>query len=89
MMNTSLHQKPPASDRPDLQSGYFNFLKADGVHYTKFSDANELRIAVMRDEPKIAARPDVEEGTRPKTKPIVLPYPSIGPLFKGRDEFMS
>ena len=43
----------------------------------------------MRDEPKIAARPDVEEGTRPKTKPIVLPYPSIGPLFKGRDEFMS
>jgi Domain of unknown function (DUF4062) len=81
-------QKPPASDRLDLQCGYLNFLKADGVHYTKFSEANELRVAVMRDEPKIAARPDAEEGIRPKTKPIVLPYPSIGPLFKGRDEFM-
>jgi Domain of unknown function (DUF4062) len=81
-------QKSAANDRLDLQSAYLDFLKADGVHYTKFSDANELRIAVMRDEPKIAEKPDTEEGTRPKTNPIVLPYPSIGDLFKGRDEFM-
>ena len=47
---------------------------------------NELRIAVLRDEPKIGAKP---APTSPSVaKPIVLPYPSIGDLFKGRDEFM-
>jgi tetratricopeptide (TPR) repeat protein len=62
------------------------FLKADGAHYTGFSGANELRIAVLRDEPKIVANP--APTSRSATKPIVLPYPSIGDLFKGRDEFM-
>ena len=64
-----------------------DFLKADGVHYEKFSTAERLRIAVMRDEPKIAVLP--EKATLAPTKPIVLPYPSIGELFKGRDEFMA
>ena len=73
-------------DRVDLQNKYLEFLKADGVQYTGFSDANELRIAVLRDEPKIIARPAPTSQTA--TKPIVLPYPSIGDLFKGRDEFM-
>jgi tetratricopeptide (TPR) repeat protein len=39
----------------------------------------------MRDEPKIAAEPVVAPHA---AKPIVLPYPSIGELFKGRDAFM-
>jgi tetratricopeptide (TPR) repeat protein len=69
-----------------LQSSYIEYLKANGVHYTQFSDAKELRIAVLRDEPKIAAEP--APPSRPVAKPIVLPYPSIGDLFKGRDEFM-
>ncbi|MGO9024609.1 MAG: tetratricopeptide repeat protein [Beijerinckiaceae bacterium] len=73
-------------DRADLQSDYVKFLKADGVHYEKFSTAEQLRIAVMRDEPKIAAQ---SETLTPPTKPIVLPYPSIGDLFKGRNEFMA
>jgi len=79
-------QGPADGDRADLQSAYLDFLKADGVHYTKFSDAKELRIAVLRDEPKIGAEP--ASASRPATKPIVLPYPSIGELFKGRDAFM-
>ncbi|HMG77921.1 MAG TPA: DUF4062 domain-containing protein [Xanthobacteraceae bacterium] len=75
-----------AGDRADLQNTYLEFLKADGAHYTGFSDANELRIAVLRDEPKIIAKP--APTSRTVTKPTVLPYPSIGPLFKGRDDFM-
>jgi tetratricopeptide (TPR) repeat protein len=75
-----------AGDRADLQNTYSEFLKADGAHYTGFSDANELRIAVLRDEPKIVAKP--APASRSEAKPIVLPYQSIGDLFKGRDEFM-
>ena len=75
-----------AGGRVDLQNTYLEFLKADGAHYTGFSDANELRIAALRDEPKIVAKP--APTSRTVTKPIVLPYPSIGPLFKGRDDFM-
>jgi tetratricopeptide (TPR) repeat protein len=75
-----------ASDRTALQNAYLEFLKAEGVHYTGFSDANELRIAVLRDEPKIVANP--APTGQVAAKPIVLPYPSIGDLFKGRDEFM-
>jgi hypothetical protein len=35
-----------------------------------------------------APRQVVVECTKARGKPIVLPYPSIGDLFKGRDEFM-
>jgi NB-ARC domain/Domain of unknown function (DUF4062) len=73
-------------DRADLQSAFVDFLKAAGVHYTPFLTAEELRIAVLRDEPEIVAEPAVV--AQPSAKPTVLPYPSIGPLFKGRDEFM-
>jgi tetratricopeptide (TPR) repeat protein len=75
-----------AGDRVDMQNTYLDFLKADGAHYTGFSDTNELRIAVLRDEPKIVANP--APTNQAAAKPIVLPYPSIGDLFKGRDEFI-
>ena len=75
-------------DRSDLQTAFVEFLKAEGVRYTPFPSAEELRIAVMRDEPKIAADPTPDHDGRAKSKPIVLPYQSIGPLFKGRDDFM-
>jgi tetratricopeptide (TPR) repeat protein len=68
-----------------LQHSYVEYLKTAGVHYTQFSDAKELRIAVLRDEPKIAAEPG--PPIRLAAKPTVLPYPSIGDLFKGREEF--
>jgi tetratricopeptide (TPR) repeat protein len=78
-------QYKAASDRADLQSAYVEFLKDDGAHYTEFSTAEELRIAVLRDESGIA--PETAPPL-PPVKPIVLPYPSIGALFKGRDDFM-
>ncbi len=41
---------------------------------------------MLRDEPKIVAKP--APPSQSAARPIVLPYPSIGDLFKGRDEFM-
>ncbi len=79
-------QTTVTGDRADLQRDYLDFLKADGVHYTEFATAEELRIAVLRDEPNIPAGPTPTK--RSNSKPIVLPYPSIGDLFKGRDDFM-
>ncbi len=73
-------------DRADLQRAYREFLAAAGMHYADFTDAAKLRIAILRDEPKIAAA--ALPVNRPNSRPIVLPYPSIGELFKGRDEFM-
>jgi hypothetical protein len=80
-------QKTVDGDKADLQNAYIDFLKAKGVHYTKFSNADELRIAVLRDQPEIA--PEPSKGAKAIPKPIVLPYQSIGGLFKGRDEFMA
>jgi len=79
-------QDTAVGDRADLQEAFLKFLKANGVYYTQFADTKELRIAVLRDEPKIGAEPAPVD--RPRSKPVVLPYSSIGPLFKGRDEFM-
>lgn len=74
------------NDNSALQDAYLAHLKAEGVQYTSFSTAEELRIAALRDEPKIASDPaPVRQST---IKPIVLPYPSLGPLFKGREGFM-
>jgi len=80
-------EKAVDDDRTDLQGAYLAHLEAAGVHYTKFADSKELRIAVLRDEPKIVGPPEPER--RAKGKPIVLPYPSIGDLFKGREDFMA
>ncbi|HMK69420.1 MAG TPA: DUF4062 domain-containing protein [Xanthobacteraceae bacterium] len=72
-------------DNATLQSAYLAFLKADGVHYGPFSNIDQLARAVLRDLPELAAEPQPPQRV---AKPIVLPYPSIGDLFKGRDEFM-
>jgi tetratricopeptide (TPR) repeat protein len=76
---------PAASDQADLQRAFVEFLKAEGIHYGSFSTAEELRIAVLRDAPEIAEPASLNPST---AKPIVLPYPSIGDLFKGRVGFM-
>jgi hypothetical protein len=56
-------QDTAEGDHADLQNTYVEFLKADGVHYTGFSDVNELRIAVLRDEPKIVGPRRVHAAT--------------------------
>jgi NB-ARC domain len=79
-------KKPAASDRTDSQKAYVEFLKADGVHYGPVSNIDQLARAVLKDLPELAPEPNGR--AQPVAKPIVLPYPSIGDLFKGRDEFM-
>jgi tetratricopeptide (TPR) repeat protein len=79
-------QSLPPSDRTALQDAFRDRLKAENVHYGPFSNIDQLARAVLKDLPDIAAKPAVP--LRPTTKPVVLPYPSIGDLFKGRDEFM-
>jgi hypothetical protein len=78
-------EKAGASDRPNQQSEYAKFLKDDGVQYGPFSNIDQLARAVFKDLPELTAKPIPR--LQP-TKPMVLPYPSIGELFKGRDEFM-
>lgn len=73
-------------DNSTLQEAYVAYLKTDGAYYTEFSTAEQIRIAALRDEPKIAS--DLAPVRPAATKPIVLPYPSLGPLFKGREGFM-
>jgi tetratricopeptide (TPR) repeat protein len=78
--------KPTDGDRPELQSAFRRHLTDQGVHYGLFSNVDQLARAVLRDEPRITDDP--APGRPTIAKPIVLPYPSIGKLFKGRDEFV-
>jgi tetratricopeptide (TPR) repeat protein len=73
--------------RPDdaaLQAAFVRHVEALGVPRIAFSDSNELCRMVMR-QPWVTPAPDPPRGDRP----IVLPYPSLGTLFKGRDRFMT
>jgi len=69
---------PPGGDFPELQKAFVGHIKAEGLHYTPFSNRDQLRAEVGK-EPW----PEVSQF-----KPIVLPYASLGSLFKGRDEFL-
>jgi tetratricopeptide (TPR) repeat protein len=79
-------QSLPSGDRTALQDAFRDHLKAENVHYGPFSNIDQLARAVLKDLPDVAVKPAVP--LRPAGKPIVLPYPSIRDLFKGRDEFM-
>jgi len=71
--------------RPDaLPDAFVRYVKDQGGQRTPFSTTAELRIAVLR-EPWPKALPS---DPKPQPKPIVLPYPSLGSLFKGREGFM-
>lgn len=71
---------PNAGDRAELQKAYFEFLKTDGVHYGRFSNIDQLARAVFKDLPGLGEK--LESKPKPSAKPIVLPYQSIGDLFK-------
>ncbi len=55
-------------------------IRASGEHWNAFNSEDELRRLVLRDGWQIQERP---------TKPIHLPYDSIGSLFKGREAFLA
>jgi tetratricopeptide (TPR) repeat protein len=77
---------PDSGDLAPLQNAFRAYLEAENVPYGPFSNIDQLARAVFKDLPEVAPKPIV--SARPAAKPIVLPYPSIGDLFKGRDEFM-
>jgi hypothetical protein len=71
-----------APDDTALQAAFVQNLVASGAPRIEFSDTHELCRVVMR-QPWVQATPGAAEH-----KPIILPYPSLGTLFKGRDAFM-
>lgn len=66
------------TDDSNLQRAYVQHIQALGLNRQSFGTDDELRRKILREEWTNSKRP----------KPIVLPYPSLGDLFKGRDEFL-
>jgi hypothetical protein len=69
---------PAGRDFPELQAAFIQDIKTEGLHYTPFSNSGDLRAEVLKE-------PWPE---KPQAKPIVLPYASLGSLFKGREAFL-
>jgi tetratricopeptide (TPR) repeat protein len=79
-------REPDSGDLASLQNAFRVYLEAENFPYGPFSNIDQLARAVFKDLPEVAPKPIV--SAQPAAKPIVLPYPSIGDLFKGRDDFM-
>ena len=60
------------------QSRFVQYIKDQGLDRTSFSSVDSLCRAVLRED-----WPPVVKG-----KPNTLPYPSLGSLFKGREDFL-
>jgi tetratricopeptide (TPR) repeat protein len=70
----------PADDRPDLQQALIrHIVDEQGLDRDYFGNVDRLCHLVLKEDWPRELPP----------KPIVLPYPSLGTLFKGRDAFMS
>jgi hypothetical protein len=69
---------PTGDDFPELQAAFIRHIKEAGLHYTPFSNRDQLRAEVLKE-------PWPE---KPRAKPIELPYASLGSLFKGREAFL-
>jgi hypothetical protein len=71
--------EPEPQELVQLQRDFINYVRGKDEIFDQFSDKNSLRDLVLR----IAVPPH-----DPERKPQNLPYISLGPLFKGRDEFL-
>jgi hypothetical protein len=70
----------PADNRPDLQQALIRYIVDEqGLDRDYFGNVDRLCHLVLKEDWPRELPP----------KPIVLPYPSLGTLFKGRDAFMS
>jgi hypothetical protein len=70
--------EPAGNDFPGLQEAFIGHIKAEGLHRVPFSNRDQLRAEVLKEDwPR-----------KPPVKPILLPYPSLGTLFKGRAAFI-
>lgn len=70
---------PTGPDRLDLQQALVpHIVEEQGLDRSYFSNVDQLCRAVLKEDwPR-----------KPPIKPILLPYPSLGGLFKGRAEFI-
>jgi tetratricopeptide (TPR) repeat protein len=70
---------PTGEDDPELQGAFHDHIvREQGLDRSYFANEDQLARAVLKEDwPK-----------KPAGKPISLPYPSLGGLFKGRDEFL-
>jgi Tetratricopeptide repeat/Domain of unknown function (DUF4062) len=69
----------PAGDRPPLQDALIRYIETEqGLDRDYFGDVDRLCHLVLKEHWPNEKPP----------KPILLPYPSLGTLFKGRDAFM-
>jgi tetratricopeptide (TPR) repeat protein len=70
---------PTGEDDPELQRAFRDHIVKDqGLDRSYFANEDQLARAVLKEDwPKKRAG-----------KPIALPYPSLGSLFKGRDAFL-
>jgi Domain of unknown function (DUF4062) len=71
---------PSSEDDPALQRAFLTHITGEqGLDRNYFSNEDQLCRAVLKEDwPK-----------KPEHKPIVLPYLSLGRLFKGRDAFLT
>ena len=70
--------QPTGEDIPELQQAFIAYLKGQGLDRSAFSTTDQLCRLILKEEwPQFRT-----------AKPIALPYPSLGSLFKGRIEFL-
>jgi hypothetical protein len=70
---------PTGEDDPELQRAFCDHIvNEQGLDRSYFANEDQLARAVLKED-----WPKKRGG-----KPIYLPYPSLGGLFKGRDEFL-
>src|SRR5262249_14737580 len=70
---------PTSEDDPELQRAFLDHIvKEEGLDRSYFANEDQLARAILK-----------EDWPKKRTgKPIALPYPSLGSLFKGRDVFL-
>jgi tetratricopeptide (TPR) repeat protein len=73
------NDKPTGDDFPDLQKAFVaHIVEEQGLDRSYFSNVDQLARAVLKEDwPR-----------KPPVKPIVLPYASLGRLFKGREALL-
>ena len=73
------------NDQHDAQQAHLERLKSLGRYpEINFESADRLSVQVLRSKLH-----DILAKAAPATKPIALPYPSLGTLFKGRDALLA
>ncbi len=71
-------ETPPDGDRADLQAAFVAYVQTLGLQWASVGNAGDYRAEALKELLHHERIP----------KPIILPYPSLGTLFKGRDDFL-